>query len=159
MRQRQPAPAPPDSAVFPIGVGIDISRYGHHATFLRPDLQPAAADLDFAESAKGYAALRQPLDAQDGQFGPRIAYHEPAVATDPVLLAEEHEERDRFERALDEHGESARWLWDELSSGTTTGALAQKLGISPTQARRLRHTFLMHLKRRLQETCGAGPAP
>ena len=36
-----------------IGVGIDTSRYGHHATFLRADLQPAAEDLDFAESAAG----------------------------------------------------------------------------------------------------------
>jgi transposase len=48
-------------ASTPIGVGIDTSRYGHHASFLRPDLQPAAADLDFAESAAGYAQLRQRL--------------------------------------------------------------------------------------------------
>jgi hypothetical protein len=44
-----------------IGVGIDTSRYGHHATFLRADLQPAAADLDFAESADGYAQLHSRL--------------------------------------------------------------------------------------------------
>src|SRR5262249_23009725 len=45
-----------------IGVGIDTSRYGHHAAFLRDDLQPAAAELSFAESAQGYAQLRQRLE-------------------------------------------------------------------------------------------------
>jgi hypothetical protein len=50
--------APPTA----IGVGIDTSRYGHHATFLRADLQPAAEDLDFAESAASYEQLRQRLE-------------------------------------------------------------------------------------------------
>jgi transposase len=45
-----------------VGVGIDTSRYGHYAAFLRDDLQPAAADLQFAESAQGYAALQQRLE-------------------------------------------------------------------------------------------------
>jgi transposase len=45
-----------------IGVGIDTSRYGHYAAFLREDLQPAAAELSFAESAAGYAQLRQRLE-------------------------------------------------------------------------------------------------
>jgi transposase len=45
-----------------IGVGIDTSRYGHYAAFLRDDLQPAAAELQFAESATGYAELRQRLE-------------------------------------------------------------------------------------------------
>jgi transposase len=45
-----------------IGVGIDASRYGHHAVFLREDLQPAAAELSFAESAAGYAPLRERLE-------------------------------------------------------------------------------------------------
>jgi transposase len=44
-----------------IGVGIDTSRYGHYACFLRDDLQPAAAELQFTESAAGYAQLRQRL--------------------------------------------------------------------------------------------------
>jgi hypothetical protein len=44
-----------------VGVGIDTSRYGHYAAFLRDDLQPAAAELQFAESAPGYASLRQRL--------------------------------------------------------------------------------------------------
>jgi hypothetical protein len=59
----QPFPAgelrgltPPGAPATPIGVGIDTSRYGHHASFLRGDLQPAAADLDFAESAVGARA-------------------------------------------------------------------------------------------------------
>jgi transposase len=43
------------------GVGIDTSRYGHHAAFLRHDLQPAAAELPFAESAAGYELFRQRL--------------------------------------------------------------------------------------------------
>ena len=33
------------------GVGIDTSRYRHYAAFLRDDLQPAADELPFAESA------------------------------------------------------------------------------------------------------------
>jgi transposase len=45
-----------------IGVGIDTSRYGHYAAFLRDDLQPAAAELPFAESADGYTQLRQRLE-------------------------------------------------------------------------------------------------
>jgi transposase len=45
-----------------IGVGIDTSRYGHYAAFLRDDLQPADAELAFAESGPGYAALRERLD-------------------------------------------------------------------------------------------------
>jgi transposase len=45
-----------------IGVGIDTSRYGHYAAFLRHDLQPAADELAFAESAQGYGQLRQRLE-------------------------------------------------------------------------------------------------
>src|SRR5262249_27013093 len=44
------------------GVGIDTSRYGHYAAFLTDDLQPAAAELLFAESADGYARFRQHLE-------------------------------------------------------------------------------------------------
>ena len=59
----QPAQRPqsPDPSRC-IGVGIDTSRYGHYAVFLRDDLQPAAAELQFAESAAGYALLRQRLE-------------------------------------------------------------------------------------------------
>jgi transposase len=45
-----------------IGVGIDTSRYGHYAAFLRDDLQPADAELAFAESGQGYACLRERLE-------------------------------------------------------------------------------------------------
>jgi hypothetical protein len=44
-----------------IGVGSDTSRYGHHGCFLRDDLQPAADELSFAESAAGYEQFRQRL--------------------------------------------------------------------------------------------------
>jgi transposase len=52
------------------GVGIDTSRYGHYAAFLREDLQPAAAELAFPESAAGYALLRQRLDHIVRRHGP-----------------------------------------------------------------------------------------
>jgi hypothetical protein len=55
-----PTPAPQSPRRF--GVGIDTSRYGHYAVFLRDDLEPAAAELQFAESAAGYALLRQRLE-------------------------------------------------------------------------------------------------
>src|SRR5215470_19450174 len=48
-----------DSGVIDIGVGIDTSRYGHYAAFLDDQLQQAAAELEVAESARGYAGLRQ----------------------------------------------------------------------------------------------------
>src|SRR5262245_55649197 len=61
-----------------IGVGIDTSRYGHYGVFLRDDLQPAAAELSFAEAASGYAQLRRRLEllAQrhpDAAFAIRLA--------------------------------------------------------------------------------------
>jgi transposase len=64
--QPAPAPQPPRR----IGVGIDTSRYGHYAAFLRDDLQPAAAELPFPESAAGYALLRQRLEGIAGRHGP-----------------------------------------------------------------------------------------
>jgi transposase len=58
-------PQPPPTSQSPpprrCGVGIDTSRYGQYAVFLDDDLQPAAADLAFPESAAGYALLRQRL--------------------------------------------------------------------------------------------------
>jgi len=42
-----------------IGVGFDTARYGHHATFLREDLQPAAKPLEFLETRRGYQELEQ----------------------------------------------------------------------------------------------------
>jgi transposase len=54
-----------------VGVGLDTSRYGHYAVFLHEDLQPATEELAFAESAKGYAQLKERLF--------RIAQRHPAV--------------------------------------------------------------------------------
>jgi hypothetical protein len=45
-----------------IGVGIDTARYGHRATFLKCDRQPAAPPLDVLESANGYERLRRVLE-------------------------------------------------------------------------------------------------
>jgi len=56
----QSASAPQSPRRF--GVGIDTSRYGHYAAFLRDDLQPAADELQFAESAEGYGRLRRRLE-------------------------------------------------------------------------------------------------
>jgi transposase len=66
-----PAPTAPASSAVPVassatpsvrfGVGIDTSRYGHYACFLNDDLQPAADELAFAESAQGYDLFRQRL--------------------------------------------------------------------------------------------------
>jgi transposase len=42
-----------------IGVGFDTARYGHYATFLREDLQPAAKPVEFLETRSGYRALEQ----------------------------------------------------------------------------------------------------
>lgn len=53
-----------------VGVGIDTSRYGHYAAFLRDDLQPAAEELAFAESADGYAQLRTRLERITQRYGP-----------------------------------------------------------------------------------------
>jgi transposase len=44
-----------------IGVGLDTARYGHHATFLREDRQPAAKPLSFVEGRQGYQNLQEAL--------------------------------------------------------------------------------------------------
>src|SRR5262245_40250020 len=58
----RPPSVPQSPAPRRVGVGIDTSRYGHYACFLREDLQPAAAELTFTESAAGYQQLRQRLE-------------------------------------------------------------------------------------------------
>jgi transposase len=57
-----------------VGVGIDTARYGHYAAFLRDDLQPAAPELAFAESAQGYDQLRQRLELIARRY-PGAAFH------------------------------------------------------------------------------------
>ncbi len=56
--------------VVKIGIGIDTSRYGHYAAFLRADLTPIAAELQFVESAAGYAQLRQRFEQIVAKLGP-----------------------------------------------------------------------------------------
>ncbi len=58
-----------DAKMHRIGVGIDTSRYGHYAAFLRDDLQPAAGALQFVESAAGYAQLRSRLEQIVSKLG------------------------------------------------------------------------------------------
>ncbi len=58
-----------DAKMHRIGVGIDTSRYGHYAAFLRDDLQPAAGELQFVESAVGYAQLRSRLEQIVSKLG------------------------------------------------------------------------------------------
>jgi len=48
---------------FPIGVGIDTARYGHHVTFLSPDRKPVAPSLSVAESREGYKKFLRQLEA------------------------------------------------------------------------------------------------
>jgi transposase len=69
---RQPpgnASPPPEASATDIGVGIDTSRYGHYAAFLDGDLNPAAAEREVAESAAGYAKLRQRFADLAGKHG------------------------------------------------------------------------------------------
>jgi len=68
--QQSPAPQSTQQPPRRFGVGIDTSRYGHYAVFLRDDLQPAADELPFAESAPGYALLRQQLERLAQRHGP-----------------------------------------------------------------------------------------
>jgi transposase len=76
-----PVPLPSTTVASPeqpptvaIGVGIDTSRFGHHACFLWADLQPAAADLKLVESAAGYLQLRQRLEAIAARHGGRVHF-------------------------------------------------------------------------------------
>ena len=68
-----------DAKMHRIGVGIDTSRYGHYAAFLRDDLQPAAGELQFVESAAGYAQLRTRLEQIVSKLG-TAHFHDVAAA-------------------------------------------------------------------------------
>jgi transposase len=59
-----PAPQP-----IAVGVGFDTSRYGHHVTFLREDLQPACPPCEFAESRQGYDQLLHQFQRLQQRFG------------------------------------------------------------------------------------------
>jgi len=101
----QPSIVPPSARRC--GVGIDTSRYGHYAAFLRDDLQPAADELQFAESAAGYGQLRQRLE--------RIAQRH-----DPV----------QFVVRLDAAGQYADNLLHFLHGLSTPGADATRLAVT-----------------------------
>jgi transposase len=58
-----------DANLVRVGVGIDTSRYGHYAAFLRDNLQPAAGELQFVEAAAGYAQLRARFEQIVAKFG------------------------------------------------------------------------------------------
>lgn len=57
------------TTVTAIGVGFDTARYGHHVTFLGPDLQPACPAFEFPESHEGYQRVRQTCTALEQRFG------------------------------------------------------------------------------------------
>ena len=57
-----------------IGVGLDTARYGHHATFLREDRQPAAEPLEFLECRDGYQQLENILTKLNQQHG-NVHFH------------------------------------------------------------------------------------
>jgi transposase len=67
----QPATAPQgaDVKIARVGVGIDTSRYGHYAAFLRDDLSAIAGELQFVESAAGYAQLRERFEQTAAKLG------------------------------------------------------------------------------------------
>jgi hypothetical protein len=70
MLHHAPASQPLADAKFVrIGVGIDTSRYGHYAVFLRDDLQPAAGELQFMEATDGYAQLRSRFEQIVSKLG------------------------------------------------------------------------------------------
>jgi transposase len=64
----------PAAETVAVGVGFDTSRYGHHVTFLRDDLQPACQPCEFAESRQGYERLRQ-LFQDLHQRWPAVHFH------------------------------------------------------------------------------------
>ena len=62
------------TALDRIGVGIDTARYGHRASFLRPDLRPAAKPVTVTEDRAGYQALRDRLE-QLRRLHPQVHFH------------------------------------------------------------------------------------
>jgi hypothetical protein len=94
-------PAPATPAELPmIGVGIDTSRYGHYAAFLDAALQPAADELKFAESAKGYEQLRDRLGLILKRRGPvHLSIRIDAAETADTQQASFHGLRARAARA------------------------------------------------------------
>jgi transposase len=67
------APSPIVPAVL-FGVGFDTSRYGHHVTFLRHDLQLACPPFEFLESRSGYNRVLDQLGRLAQPF-PSVHFH------------------------------------------------------------------------------------
>jgi hypothetical protein len=90
----QPATAPQPAAAdfIPIGVGIDTSRYGHYAAFLRHDLQQAADELQFVESAAGYAQFHARLQHIVARHGSAVRFN-PAVRALYARVVAKHPQR------------------------------------------------------------------
>lgn len=59
---------PIDLAMKHLGIGIDTARYGHHASFLREDKQPACPPLTVMESRAGYDLLKKKLEQLHSRF-------------------------------------------------------------------------------------------
>jgi transposase len=57
------------SASLAIGVGFDTARYGHHVTFLLPDLEPACPAREIVESRLGYQLVQQQLQELQQRHG------------------------------------------------------------------------------------------
>jgi transposase len=62
------------SAPLAIGVGFDTARYGHHVTFLLPDLEPACPGREIIESQQGYQFVRQQLQDLQQRHG-NVHFH------------------------------------------------------------------------------------
>jgi hypothetical protein len=57
-----------DLDVRHVGIGIDTARYGHHASFLREDKQPACSPITIMESRAGYDLLKGRLEHLHSRF-------------------------------------------------------------------------------------------
>jgi transposase len=64
----------PVSVPAAIGVGFDTSRYGHHVTFLREDLQPACSAFEFPETRAGYEQVLRQLQSLHERW-PNAHFH------------------------------------------------------------------------------------
>ena len=66
--KKAPTKEPIDPVMRHLGIGIDTARYGHHASFLREDKQPACPPVTFMESRTGYDLLKKKLEQLRGRF-------------------------------------------------------------------------------------------
>jgi transposase len=57
------------STTLAIGVGFDTARYGHYATFLLPNLQPACPGMEIVECKQGYDRVLQQFGALQKRHG------------------------------------------------------------------------------------------